>query len=333
VQKLSHPGYLPRSRSVANIEAGGDRFKLGCQALANWLTAKPEIVLFSHVNLSPLGLPMRALRPNTKMVVIVYGDDVWGRLSGLRSLALARADAVWSISQYTRDVVVREWGVAAGKVRVLPLCLTVDRLESLHRMSAERGDAGCSILTVARLDRDSKHKGVDHVIRALPFVAQRVPNVTLTVVGDGSDRSRLMSLANGLEISSRVRFLGAIGDDSLAEAYKQCDVFALPSAQEGFGLVYLEAMAAGKPVVAVDARATAEIVLHDRTGLLVSYGDVAALSQGLTTLLTDSCLRRQMGSRGRQLVDDNFTFKHFAVRVGELLNDVSIGRGRQEAES
>jgi glycosyltransferase involved in cell wall biosynthesis len=230
-------------------------------------------------------------------------------------------------------VVVREWGLPAEKVQVLPLCLTADRLNTLRPVSHEFINCGIqegrSVLTVSRLDLASKHKGVDHIIRALPIVAQSVPRVTLTVVGDGADRSRLMSLANDLGINSRVRFLGAVGDDGLAEAYTQCDVFTLPSAQEGFGLVYLEAMAAGKPVVAVDARATPEIVLHGRTGILVNYGDVAALSQGLITLLTDGYLRRQMGSRGSRLVDEKFTFDHFAGRVGELLNEISIGRGRQ----
>jgi glycosyltransferase involved in cell wall biosynthesis len=301
-----------------------------------WMIERPDIVLFSHVNLSPLGLAMRASHPTSKIVVIVYGDDVWGRLSRLRSLALAHADAIWSVSRYTRDVLVHQLGLPASKVFVLPLGLTAELLDKLGTGLREENDVstqnGHSLLTVARLDPANTYKGIDHVIRSLPIVAQRVPAVTLTVVGDGTDRSRLESLAHGLGVGHRVRFLGAISDDDLAEAYRQCDVFTLPSAQEGFGLVFIEAMAAGKPVVAVDARATAEVVLPDRTGILVNYADVSALSEGLITLLTNESLRRQMGARARQLVEERFNFDRFAQQVGELLNLVlTSGKDARDA--
>jgi glycosyltransferase involved in cell wall biosynthesis len=286
----------------------------------------PDIVLFSHVNLSPIGLPMRAFRSRSKVVVVVYGDDVWERLSRLRSVALAHVDAIWSISRYTRDVLVHELGLPGSRVSVLPLCLAPELLDKLRARPRDGNETaiqnGHSLLTVARLDPANKYKGIDDVIRSLPIVARRVPAVTLTVVGDGADRSRLESLARGLRVGHRVRFLGAISDEDLVEAYRQCDVFTLPSGQEGFGLVFIEAMAAGKPVVAVDARATSEVVLADRTGILVDYADVSAISEGLVTLLTNESLRRQMGARAQRLVEERFTFDRFSRRVGELLDIV-----------
>jgi glycosyltransferase involved in cell wall biosynthesis len=156
-------------------------------------------------------------------------------------------------------------------------------------------------------------------LEALPRVAESVPNVTLTVVGSGTDLSRLRQLATRLDIDNRVEFSGNLGDHQLVDAYLSSDVFALPSAQEGFGLASLEAMAAGKPVVAASAGASAEMVIDGKTGFLVTFGNVSELAQILVRVLTDAGLRHAMGQAAREHVLTNFGFHKFSATLEQLI--------------
>jgi glycosyltransferase involved in cell wall biosynthesis len=294
--------------------------------LKRWLSHRPDIVVFAHVNLAPLGLVMRALRSKSRIAVLVYGDDVWNGLSPLRSLAIRSADAIWSISSYTQRALERDARVPQTRFRALPLSLTPEQWHHLKagHPSDEPGTVdGTTILSVARLEPVNKLKGVDHVLLALPAIARKVPRVAYSVVGGGPDLPRLRALAQWLGIGDRVHFQGAVDDEALATAYRRCDVFALPSGQEGFGLVFIEAMAAGKAVVAADACATPEIVLANRTGRLVKYGDIPALADALSLLLNDEGLRRELGDQGRQVVEERFTFQRFMERFGGLLEELS----------
>ena len=161
---------------------------------------------------------------------------------------------------------------------------------------------GKIILTVTRLVASEGYKGVDHVIQAMPNLLRLVPDVTYVVVGDGDDRPRLAALAVKLGVAGRVVFAGMRTDDEVALYHSTADLYAMPSRGEGFGIVFLEAMACNKPVVAAHAAATPELVRHQETGLLVDYGDVPELTRGLARLLLDADLSKQMGQKGRERV-------------------------------
>jgi glycosyltransferase involved in cell wall biosynthesis len=153
----------------------------------------------------------------------------------------------------------------------------------------------------------------------MPLVARSVPNASYTIIGDGSDLVSLKSLARRMGVAERVQFAGRVDDDALFRAYRECDVFALPSAKEGFGLVFIEAMAARKPVVAARAGGTGEVVLDGETGALVDYANVRELADQLIALLNDGERRRRMGAAGRCRVEERFTFKRYVERVAELM--------------
>ncbi len=326
VRKRNWPAYTPWSWASQAGKPVGSRWALARTILRRCLLDRPDIVLFGHLNFSPVGLVIRALRPATKLVTVAHGIEAWGRLPALMSLALRRGNMVWSVSAYTQGMLAKHSRIPAAKIRVLPLGLMPEQLNDLKGGSPCRSSAlkthGTSILTVARLVASEKYKGIDHVLQALPFITQKVPTVSYVVVGTGTDLPRLYAIADELAIRSRVCFLGAISDKELIQAYRDCDVFALPSGREGFGLVFLEAMAARKPVVAAKAGGVPEIVLDGRTGVLVDYGDVHALADSLSTLLSDDGLRQRMGEAGQQRVEETFTFDHFAQRVGDLLDEL-----------
>jgi phosphatidylinositol alpha-1,6-mannosyltransferase len=178
------------------------------------------------------------------------------------------------------------------------------------------------ILTVGRWDPAERYKGADTLISALPRVLRTAPDAVLVLVGDGEDRPRLEQLAHEHGVTDRTRFLSSPTQEELFACYAHCDVFALPSRGEGFGLVFLEAMAHGKPVIGGAHGGTPDVVEDGVTGLLVSHGDVALLSGALESLLTDPARASAMGGRGRESVQTAYTFEQFQSGLTRTLENV-----------
>jgi glycosyltransferase involved in cell wall biosynthesis len=201
-------------------------------------------------------------------------------------------------------------------------------LHSRRNGTVPRLPEGKIILTVARLAASERYKGIDDVIRAMPSLVREFPDLHYVVVGEGDDRPRLERLAAELAVSDRLLFLGACSDAVVAFCYQACDAYVMPSRSEGFGLVYLEAMACGKPVVAAREAAAPEVVVDGETGLLVDYGDVPGLAISIIKLLGNPDLGRRMGEAGRQRFHSHYTFRHFRDRLGDLLmTQISCRRG------
>ncbi|MFQ5695850.1 MAG: glycosyltransferase, partial [Terriglobia bacterium] len=169
------------------------------------------------------------------------------------------------------------------------------------------------------LDENERYKGIEEVLLVLPRLRGQFPDVRYVVVGEGSDRPRLEQLARELGVADVTEFTGHLPPGELALRYASCSVFVLPSTGEGFGIVFLEAMAHAKPVVAARSGGTPEVVVDGETGLLVEPGDGRALQAALTRLFADTDLRRQMGGTGRRRLEENFTFAHFRQRLTGLL--------------
>ncbi|MCX4537902.1 glycosyltransferase [Streptomyces sp. NBC_01669] len=171
----------------------------------------------------------------------------------------------------------------------------------LHRFTqatAKRGDEGLRVLFVGRLDAE---KNVHELLRALPLLPAEL-RVTAEIVGDGSCRRDLEALALELGIADRVTFHGLVSDQAVLDAYVRCDVFCMPGTAELQSLVTMEAMAAGKPVVAADAMALPHLVHPGRNGLLFPPGDVPTLASALGSVLGDTEARIRMGEASREIV-------------------------------
>jgi glycosyltransferase involved in cell wall biosynthesis len=160
---------------------------------------------------------------------------------------------------------------------------------------------------------------MDTVIQALPQVLTVVPDTRYVIVGDGNDRPRLESLAKAVDVAEHVFFVGAIGHDELVKYYEACDVFVMPSHAEGFGIVFLEAMAFAKPVIGGNHGGTPDVIRDGVTGFLVEYGDIDGLTSRILSLLQNEELRQKMGQTGRQYVEENFSFARFQHRLVHLL--------------
>ena len=282
---------------------------------------KLEMAYLGHPHLAPLGLSMRLLNRRFQYWVAAHGIEVWSPLSPVRRLALCQARGITAVSAFTAERVVQAQGLDPRKVFFLPPALEPGFANGRRAAaSLPLPPQGRLILSVGRLISSEPGKGIDTVIRALPKVLSVVRDAFYVVVGEGDDRARLERLAQESNVRDRVLFLGEQSLHDLKECYSRCCAFVMPSRQEGFGIVFLEAMAFGRPIIAGNHGGTPEFVQDGVTGFLVEYDRVNVLADRLIRLLQDDELCRRMGDAGRRAVEANFSFEQFRERLTRILD-------------
>lgn len=288
---------------------------------------KPDLVIASHPHLAPIVWAMRTRGGKFRSVIFTHGIEVWQPLGWPRGAALRRADMVLGPSADTVQHLISQQRILPAKVQRLPWGLDPEfeaRIASRTAISLPAGfpEAGKIILAVGRWDSAERYKGADTLIAAMPRVLNAEAETFLALVGDGDDRPRLEQLARDLGVSEHVRFLRGLTPEQLFGCYASCDVFALPSKGEGFGLVFLEAMAHAKPVIGGAHGGIPDIVEEGMTGLLVPHGNIERLTQALESILSHPERAAEMGARGSDRVANTFSFAQFQVRLTDVLNTV-----------
>lgn len=284
-----------------------------CFGLARRLLAvRPHLVIFTHANLLPLATMVRRLAPRAKVALLTHGVEVWDRLAAKSSRALRAVDQIVAPSAYTRERLVAVHGVEAQRVSVLPHGLDPEWKQTATKPGTPRNNH--QLLCVARLARADAYKGVDVLLRAMPHVLSRCPEAHCIVAGDGDDRARLQTLARNLGVGRATEFRGEMNAAELMSAYREADLFVLPSSGEGFGIVFAEAMFCGLPVVAARAAATPEVVADGETGILVPPDSPQAVGSAVAGLLLLEEERQRMGAAARRRVESHYLFTHFAAR-------------------
>ncbi len=287
-----------------------------------------DLVLCGHVATAPVAQVLRRL-VGTPYMVLVHGIDVWGALGPRRRVALQRAARVVAVSRFTARAVVREHHVSEARVSVIhpavdPVLLQRARVQD----GAVRSPDAVTLLTVARLSAQERYKGCDAVIDALPDAAAAAGPMRYVIVGDGDDRPRLESMARDRHVSDLVLFAGRVPAEELASWYRDSDIFVMPSVAElrpdgwtgeGFGIVYLEAAAFGRPVIAGAGGGAPEAVLDGTTGVVVDGRDRRALVGAIARLAQDRQLRQRMGEAGRRWVAERFTVDRLRAEVAAVI--------------
>lgn len=249
---------------------------------------RPRLIITGHVNFSPLCLAAKQLF-GTEYAVIVHGIDVWGLKSRLKMAAVRNADAIISVSRYTADRVRNDIGGLKGSVIVIPNVVDTERFTVRERsgnLVARHNLEGKNIiLTVARLSAEEGYKGYDKVIEALPAILKKIPNAHYLIVGDGSDKERIVSLIRTTHVEGHVTLAGRISDELLPDYYNLAHVFAMPSRGEGFGIVFIESAACGVPVVAGNRDGSVDAVLNSELGLLVDPDSTNEIAFAIASIL------------------------------------------------
>jgi glycosyltransferase involved in cell wall biosynthesis len=211
-------------------------------------------------------------------------------------LHVESADMVIAPSQYSAARVRELYGISK-EVRVVPEPIDLEQWRSLFGHNPAPPDpARFTVLTVCRF---YPRKRLNILLGAAYRLRTRIPELEVRIVGDGPERGRLHALCRNLGLERSVHWLGNLSSDDLAKEYNRCHVFCLPSVQESFGIVFLEAMARGKPVVAVRAASIPEVVKH---GVLVNPGDEDTLAEGIEQMYRDPALRASLATAGTEWV-------------------------------
>ena len=286
----------------------------------------PKLVLAAHPNLAPIVYSMRLVAPRMKSIVCTHGMEVWEALSRMRRRSLQRTTMVLAPSRATADYLVSLQGVKPERVRVLPWGLDPDFETRLFGIADARLPEGFPngrvILTVGRWLATERYKGMDTLIQAMPRLLLRWPDVQLVMVGSGDDREWLVNLTRDSGVQKHVHFLSGISYGELSACYAVAEIFALPSRGEGFGFVYLEAMARGKPVIGGAHGGAPEVIQDGVTGYLVQHGDTVQLATSIDALLSNPELARVMGARGKERVEKEFRFSVFAKGFKKILREL-----------
>ncbi len=236
-----------------------------------------------------------------------------------------RADLVIVTSRYSAGVAQREYGVPPERLAVVPEPIDLEVWDDQFWRAARRGRTGPVVLCVARM---YPRKRIPDLLRAAGILRARIPGIEVRIVGRGPEWAAVGRLHAELGLGNSVALLGDLTRERLAEEYVNASVFCLPSVQEGFGIVFLEAMAAGLPVVACRIAAVPEVVLDGVTGLLVEPRDPGALAEALERLITDPERARQLGQEGRRRAV-GFSPRHVAERFVSAVHSTQDRLGQQ----
>ena len=306
------------------VFTGSARGKAGFSATAARAARRAKLIVAGHPFLAPVAQGAKLFARHAKSIVWTHGLEVWEPLSILRRRALRNVDLIIAPTNDTASQVAGRQDVPRERIRVLPWALDPQFETLLVAKPALPANfpPGRVILTVGRWFAEERYKGMDTLITALPRLLTEWPDLQVVAVGEGDDQVWLEQIADGRGVLRHVHFLSGLTYPEIAACYQACEIFALPSRGEGFGLVYLEAMACGKPVIGGAHGGAPEVIDDGKTGYLVQHGDAGQLATSLETLLTDPGLGREMGARGRERVEREFRFNVFAKSLRKILRDL-----------
>ncbi len=299
-------------------------------AFTNAISWSPDLVICAHVGVAPAA---RLIQKFTRIPywVVLYGIEVWGELPNAKRAALRSAERLISITRFTLDATMVRQCLEQPRALILPPTLPKTRPSSSGKNSITSPDVQRPIvLTVGRLAASERYKGHDVMLEAWPAALSRVPEAEYWIVGGGDDRSRLEARTQELGIAASVHFKGSVSTEELDVCYDRCCVFAMPARTEldaraprgeGFGIVFLEAMAHGKPVLGPSVGAPTEFIHSGEHGLLVDPTSPEAVGDALIELLLDLVRARRMGEAGREWVLREFSFEKFCERLREVLQE------------
>jgi phosphatidylinositol alpha-1,6-mannosyltransferase len=315
---LSHPiGDLPPKLKYVTH---GAKSKLLYPIFAlRAILSKPDIIVCGHINLLSLCLLIKVFT-RAPLILLVYGVDVWQKpLRLFHSRFLKKIAQIWSISLFTQKK-MQAWSKAPEKLfRIVPNAIHLEKyglatkdIKLVEKLGLKNKKV---IVMMGRLATIERWKGIDEVLNVLPNILSKEPNLVLVIIGDGDDKPRLEKRVKKLGLTENVIFTGYVSDERKSAFLHLADAFVMPTRAEGFGFVFLEALASGIPVVASKIDGSREALMGGKLGRLVDPDKPDELEAEALAALSDP----------HQISSDlqYFSFDTFKNRVSKLLKEVS----------
>jgi phosphatidylinositol alpha-1,6-mannosyltransferase len=312
------------------------RFGLAAWRKSHHMRA-PRLVWASHLYLGLLGwMVRRLLGRGTKLVVNIYGEEIWSGRVSQHKWVLRRADLVIADCHFSADYVRDHYGIPQERLRVLWDCVDVTRFrpmdvddETWKQLKIPRDPQAQYVLTLGRLDKLARYKGYDRLIDAMAALQHKMPHLIAVIAGDGNDRARLEARVSELGLTGRVVFTGSVPESLLVPLYNTCDLFVLISDRgagrgEGLPLVGLEAAACGKPVIMGNEDGSQEGVVEGITGHIVSPREPESIVAAIEDILASPGKAEEMGRAGRQRIERDMSFEAFRNSLADFMKPLAL---------
>ncbi|BAZ03616.1 glycosyltransferase [Calothrix sp. NIES-3974] len=286
---------------------------------------QPDLIISTHLNFALAAYWLKRFR-NIPYWIVAHGIEAWDiKNTGLKN-ALYHADLILAVSSYTRKRLILEQQLDPNKVVIIPNTFDIHRfipqekpeyLLEKYKLTKEQP----VILTVSRLVEVKRFKGYDQILKAIPLIRQVIPDIHYLIVGKGNDSKRIEESILKMQLQDYVTLVGFVADEQLCDYYNLCDLFAMPGKREGFGIVYLEALACGKPVLAGNQDGSVDALCHGELGALINPDDIDEIAQTIIQILKRNYPNPLMYEPEmlRQKVIDSFGFTSFQKTLANYL--------------
>ncbi len=296
-------------RSIATFQSVGTWLPWQRTAAFTWMLLRnayrerPDLIVVAHVNFAPVAHWLQKLL-DIPFIAVAHGVEVWQKPKRSIYLALRSATQLLAVSNFTRERMSDILGLPIDRIALLPDTFDSDEFVPVckPRFLLKRYGINLDfpvIFTLARLERSEQYKGYDKVIASLIDVRRAFPSIRYILAGRGSDWERLVEVTAKLGLRQNVIFAGHIPEHELCAHYNLCDAFAMPSKGEGFGIVFLEALSCGKPVIAGNKDGSVDALLGGKLGVLVDPDNPKQVAQAIMGVLA-----RKVKGRKEEVEDE-----------------------------
>ena len=283
-----------------------------------------DVILLSHINLLLVGWMIKKLKPSVKLVMLAHGIEVWGELGWVKKTMLKSCDLILPVSKYTADKIISGHQFDANNCKVLNNCLDPFMPigneflgnQDVRKKYGYREDDKV-IFTLCRLSSKERYKGYDKVIQALAKLKSHQNNIKYLLAGsyDKEEKIFLDELIANLHLENEVKITGFIDDSELVAHFAMADLYIMPSMKEGFGIVFIEAMFYGVPVIAGNKDGSVDALMNGDLGLLVNPEDVDEIENAIQK----SLLNNQSRFTERRKMINNFGYEQYKQKLETIL--------------
>lgn len=326
--EVYYPRYVAFPRDVF-FASSGLRMYWGIRKLIRQLYESFKFdIIHAHVAL-PDGYAAMLVSKELKkpFVVTIHGQDLQHTIYKSRDCrkslvkVFKNANMIITVSGKLKRIAEAEIGFLE-KIRVINNGINKNRIEQISLLAQNTNNCGVKEKIILSVSNLIKTKGIDFNLLALARLLPQYPSVKYRVIGDGPEKGYLLELSKKLGIMRNVEFVGKQPNDEVIKHMCNADIFSLPSWSEGFGIVYLEAMACGKPVIACRGEGIEDVIEDGETGFLVNPRDVDSLAEVLEFLLNNPQKARDVGEKARKHVMENYTWEKVASKIISVYEEV-----------
>jgi glycosyltransferase involved in cell wall biosynthesis len=313
--------YIPKSKFLG-FKGHKIKFVIKCLAEAN----KMELVFIGHINLALVAVLLKLLNPRIKLIVVGHGIEIWERQILFKKFLLKLCIKILAVSNYTKQQIIKNNGIDPNKIIIFhntidPFFKYPDRLIKpeylLKRYNINKNAK--IVLTITRINKHEEYKGYDRVIDAMGAVLKAQPKTIYFLGGkyDEIEKVRIEKLIEEKGIKNHIILAGFINEDELTDHYLLGNVFAMPSKKEGFGIVFIEAVACCLPVIAGNKDGSKDALLNGEIGLLVNPDSHLEILDALLLALSENTTDEKCTNRKRML--EHYSFEKFKERTYNVL--------------